>query len=128
MTPEGKRILALAARMEDRGAFVEALFEKMPNFRGTSAEWDATLAKLRKRKRGDRSKFNGAALVEEVALDLAKWRRRQLRQDRPVLAWDDAWEQALREVAAVIGLSPSTLQDWYKGKSRRKRKKRERTS
>ena len=123
MTPaEEKALLALAARMEDRMAYTEALFEKMPNFETTSAEWDATLAKLLRRERGDRSKLHGAALVEEVALDLAKWRRRQLREDG--LAWDDAWEQALQEVAAKLGLSPSTLHDWYKGKSRRKRKKR----
>ena len=127
MTPaEEKTLLALAARMEDHMAFIEALFEKMPNFKRTSAEWDATVAKLLQRRRGDRSKLHGAALVEEVALDLAKWRRRQLRKEG--LAWDDAWEQALREVATELGLSPSTLQDWYKGKSRRKRKKRERDS
>ena len=127
MTPaEEETLLALTARMEDRTTFVEALFEKLPNFKTTSAEWDATVAKLLQRRRGDRSKLNGAALVEEVALDLAKWRRRQLREDG--LGWDDAWEKALREVAAVLGLSPSTLQDWYKGKSRRKRKKRERDS
>lgn len=127
MTPEEKERLAfLVARMEDRTAFVEALFEKLPGFKRSSEEWDATVAKLLQRKRGDRSKLNGAALVEEVAVDLAKWRRRQLRKDG--LAWDDAWEQASREVAAELGLSPSTLQDWYKGKSRRQRTKRNRDS
>ena len=122
-------LIALAARMEDREAFVEALFEKLPGFRRTSAEWDATLAKLRKRKRGDRSKLHGAALVEEVALNLAKWRRRQLREDglardKDGLVRDNAWECALKEVAVELGLSASTLEDWYRGVSRRNRKKK----
>lgn len=115
-------LIALAARMEDREAFVEALFEKLPGFQRTSVKWDATLAKLRKRKRGDRSKLHGAAMVEEVALNLAKWRRRQLREDD--LARDVAWQRALKEVAAVLGLSASTLEDWYRGVSRRNRKKK----
>lgn len=127
MTPEEeKALLVLAARMEDEMAFIQTLSEKLPNFKTRSAKWDATITKLLQRRRGDRSKLSGAALVEEVALDLAKWRRRQLREES--LAWDDAWEHALREVAAELNLSASTIADWYKGKSRRKRKKRERDS
>lgn len=126
MTQEKKALLAVAARMEDRMAFTEVLFDTLPAFKATSIEWDTTLSKVSKRKQGDRSKLNGAALVEEAALDLAKRRRRQLREDG--MTWDDAWEQALREVAAILGLSPSTLHDWYRGKSRRKRKIRERRS
>lgn len=119
---EERNLLALAEYMMDEVAYVDVLVEKLPNFKARSVKWDATIAKFYPRRRGDRSKLNGAVLVEEVAVDLVKWRRRQLRREG--LAWDEAWEQALGEVALKFNVSASTLEDWYKGKSRRVRKKR----
>ena len=119
---EFKELFALLEGMERDEIFRHAHDVILPRLRARSGKFDTAIAKAFPRRRGDRSKLAGAAVMEEVALDFAKWRRQRLVRDEGK-DWDEAWEQALQETAAEFHVTASTMEDWYRGKSRRRRKK-----
>jgi hypothetical protein len=107
--------------MESRIAYFDVLFEKLPALKQYMKQFDDSAGRIFKRHRGDRTKLNGGVILEEVAVDWVKIRKKQLREDG--IFTFDAETKARQEIAKVLGVSPATLEDWYRGVQRRERRK-----
>jgi transcriptional regulator with XRE-family HTH domain len=111
----GERLRRLVAHMD----FAYTIAERVPRSRAVMSAWDEVLARAVKRKRGDRTKLQGSRFLEDLAIHLVRQRARLLKADG-VEAYKRT-KQARKEVAAAFGIGPGTLEDWERGKRRRRR-------
>ena len=101
-------------------AFMEAMreFDRYQIVAGALSE---------KRKRGDRTKQQGAIMIEEFASVVFKARKRYLMQHGsdgllPLNSYD-ATDQALRDLSLYFGVSASRLSYWIRGRAASQRRK-----
>lgn len=118
-----KSQLPTDACVERDRLFRELLSDQLPKTISALKDFEQSLQNLERlkggRARGQRTKLHAAILSEDVAVDLVKRRRNDLKE-RGIPPYD-ALEQACREIAPLFCVGPGTLQDWLRGVRRRER-------